>query len=213
MNNALKLSAALLLYVFIKFGIQSFNVFSAMCILTLAECTIYFVLSFQKGVSHSFKSWKEGALMLLFFLCTSVFCSMSVSLIFPFEQIPYSFYETLAAVIAVPLGEELFFRGTVFGLLKKMSVPAASVISSLIFALSHASIQGFICAFFAGLVLCMIYKRTGNLILPVICHATNNLLAAAVSIPEGLFLPLAAVSFALIALLAGIFYKKGFFKS
>lgn len=78
-------------------------------------------------------------------------------------------------VIAVPVFEELFFRGFILGGLLKRYSPIISIgISSLLFATIHISLIGpFLFAIFSG----WIYYRTRNLLYSIIMHAVLNFLA------------------------------------
>lgn len=89
-------------------------------------------------------------------------------------------------VIAVVLGinagifEEIFFRGGVFFLLLFLSHSTiiAILITSAIFALLHASVQGWystLIIFFVGIVLNVMLLLTDSFYAPMLCHITINL--------------------------------------
>jgi len=80
--------------------------------------------------------------------------------------------------VTMHFAEELFFRATLFKTLDTLVPSTLSVLfSSLIFALSHTGLASIISAFVLGVLLSLIYKKTGSIRLPVICHTVNNLLA------------------------------------
>lgn len=82
----------------------------------------------------------------------------------------------LAAVILAPLLEELFFRGFLYGGLRRwMSAPAAMVISGAVFAGMHP-MQNHLPIFVLGMFLAYIYEKTGNLGASMAVHFTHNLI-------------------------------------
>jgi len=82
------------------------------------------------------------------------------------------------AVIAAPLGEELFFRGYVQSRLVARWGPAAGlVISSLLFAAAHMDVMHALAILPVGLVLGYIALRTGSIWTSMGIHAANNTLA------------------------------------
>ena len=84
----------------------------------------------------------------------------------------------LAIVIAAPLAEELFFRGFVLGgLAAAVGDLRASVVSSALFAVMHASIGTFIPLFAAGMLLAWLYLRTRSIWPPIAAHSAQNALA------------------------------------
>jgi membrane protease YdiL (CAAX protease family) len=126
---------------------------------------------------------------------------------------------TAVFVCAVaPMCEEFFFRGFLFGTLRKMrvtvagrdlSVWIAAVITGILFGLVHtgsASSQYLIPLGFLGFMLCMVRWRTGSLYPCMAMHSANNALALGYedlhwTAPEILALTLG--SWAVIALIVG----------
>jgi len=126
---------------------------------------------------------------------------------------------TAVFVCAVaPMCEEFFFRGFLFGTLRKMrvsvaghdlSVAIAAVITGILFGLVHtgsASSQYLIPLGFLGFLLCIVRWRTGSLYPGMALHSANNALALGVddlhwNAPEIIGLMLGA--WAVIALVAG----------
>ncbi len=103
--------------------------------------------------------------------------------------------------VLAPLGEELLFRGYVFGALRNWrGLWPAAIITGLIFGAVHigSSPIGYVVplAFF-GFGLCMLYHRTGSLYPCIALHAANNSLALGVDQKWGW--EIAAVMFAAIA--------------
>lgn len=76
----------------------------------------------------------------------------------------------------IPLAEEVFFRGIVYRWLRKHWGPAGSVpASAVVFGAAHAVFPLVaITAFLVGLVLAVVYERSGTLWASVIVHAVFN---------------------------------------
>jgi membrane protease YdiL (CAAX protease family) len=126
---------------------------------------------------------------------------------------------TAVFVCAVaPICEEFFFRGFLFGTLRKMrvtvggrdlSVFIAAVITGILFGLVHtgsASSQYLIPLGFLGFTLCMVRWRTGSLYPCMALHSANNAVALGYeelhwTAPE--IIALMVGSWAVIALIVG----------
>ena len=93
---------------------------------------------------------------------------------------PISTYATLlAAVFVAPFCEEVFFRGFVFtGLLHRMPVGWAIVLSALLFATAHLDPGSFAVLFIIGLALGFLRWRTDTLWPGILLHAINNAVGA-----------------------------------
>jgi membrane protease YdiL (CAAX protease family) len=79
-----------------------------------------------------------------------------------------------------PLAEELFFRGFVFGALRRYGFPVAALVSGLAFGGAHVTSSpiGFLLPLAAlGVILCVIYERTGSLVPCMGLHCLNNSVA------------------------------------
>jgi membrane protease YdiL (CAAX protease family) len=80
--------------------------------------------------------------------------------------------------IAVPFGEELFFRGFTYGaMVARWSRPTAIVLSAAFFGAVHMQIIHFLPIFVLGVILAYAYDRTGSLLPPILIHGVNNLIA------------------------------------
>jgi membrane protease YdiL (CAAX protease family) len=83
----------------------------------------------------------------------------------------------IAVVVAAPLGEELFFRGLIFGSLRRrFGFWLAGAISSAVFAIVHVQPPLVILMFFVGLGLAFIYDWRGSLASSIAAHAAFNLI-------------------------------------
>lgn len=88
---------------------------------------------------------------------------------------PLAFF---AAALLAPVAEEIFFRGFLYGgLRKRIGVAGAMIASTLFFTALHFSIAVFIPLFCLGLFLAWLYEKTGSLYPGIILHASNNALA------------------------------------
>ncbi len=84
-------------------------------------------------------------------------------------------------VIAAPLSEELFFRGFMFGGLRRtMSLWPAAVISAIVWGSLHlgaGNVGVAIQLAVFGVILAWLYERSGTLWAPVLAHTINNTIA------------------------------------
>lgn len=97
----------------------------------------------------------------------------------------------IGAVMLAPIGEEVLFRGYLFGSLRRLAgdsragIAVAYGVSALVFALSHslAATEGLIGllvpSFLIGLVFAWGFDRSGSLIPAIVAHAINNGIAFA----------------------------------
>ncbi len=80
--------------------------------------------------------------------------------------------------ITSPICEELVFRGGILNYLKKQGLRPlwAIVVSSVLFALIHMNPAQMVAGCLLGVVLGLLYHRTGNILLCGSLHILNNLL-------------------------------------
>jgi membrane protease YdiL (CAAX protease family) len=100
---------------------------------------------------------------------------------------------TVFVCVVAPIAEEFFFRGFMFGGLRKMRVEiagrqvgvwVAAIITGLLFGLAHtgsASARYLIPLGFLGFVLCLLRWRTGSLYPCMALHSINNSLAMGIT--------------------------------
>ena len=89
------------------------------------------------------------------------------------------------AVIALwgPLAEEVFFRGFIFaGLVRRLGVRRAALLSSVIFALVHSDPRVMVPIFVTGMLLAWLYYKTGSIWSSFAAHSMQNALALGVSL-------------------------------
>ena len=102
----------------------------------------------------------------------------------------------LNAILSAPLAEEVLFRGLVFRvLLERLALWPALVVSALLFALIHLPYWWFSGAaapaglalrlgsiFAYGVFFALLYRWSGSLYAPVICHVLNNLVTCSLGL-------------------------------
>lgn len=84
----------------------------------------------------------------------------------------------ISACLVAPVGEECFFRGFLYNILKgKAGAVAAALCSSLYFGAIHGALVQFIPLALFGLVQCHLYERFRTLMVPMIFHCCFNALS------------------------------------
>ena len=105
-------------------------------------------------------------------------------------------FSTAFAVLPA-IFEECFFRGLMFGELKKAGKISATVTVALCFSLYHGSVAQLVYQLIYGAILCLLFDAADSLIPCVIVHFLNNfavLLIAYLKITVDLFNPLTIVA-------------------
>ena len=113
---------------------------------------------------------------------------------FGVDRSTFALIGTAAFVCVIaPMAEEFFFRGFLFGALRKMRINVAgreigvwvaAIVTGILFGLAHtgsASPQYLVPLGFLGFVLCIIRWRTGSLYPCMALHSINNSLALGVN--------------------------------
>jgi membrane protease YdiL (CAAX protease family) len=78
--------------------------------------------------------------------------------------------------IVGPIAEELFFRGILYGFLRRWGIVVAIVVSTGLFVLAHPISQGFPLPQAAGgIVFALAYEIEGSLMTPMVIHVLGNL--------------------------------------
>lgn len=78
-------------------------------------------------------------------------------------------------VIAAPIAEELFFRGYMFRFMdRRLGFQAGLLLSSAVFASIHLNPSGLPVYMVIAIVMALVYRYSGNLISPIVAHATLN---------------------------------------
>lgn len=75
-----------------------------------------------------------------------------------------------------PVAEEVFFRGILYGFLRRWGVIVALILSTLIFVLCHPISHGIpVTRLVGGLLFALAYEFGGSLIVPITIHTLGNL--------------------------------------
>lgn len=81
----------------------------------------------------------------------------------------------LLAVLAGPAAEEIFFRGLLYGWLRRRTgVGRALLLTAFLFACLHTAAVSFLPTFALGLLFGWVYEKTGSLVAPVAIHMLHN---------------------------------------
>lgn len=94
-------------------------------------------------------------------------------------------------VVTASVSEELLFRGAVYGIMRRTRMPlvVSAIVSSLLFAVAHATFVHLIPATIMGALCCSVYEYTGRLRWSILVHSVYNTmsyLAAGILVPDWL---------------------------
>ncbi len=143
-------------------------------------------------LTTSLDIYKPKALSVIFCIILGValnfFTDFAISII-PFPKSFYSTYEeiysymgngsfaveVIAVAVVAPIVEEVFFRGIAYGTMRgRMPKWAAVVLSSLMFGAAHGNVLSLIFTFVLGVILALLFEKTGTIIIPILVHAAFN---------------------------------------
>lgn len=83
----------------------------------------------------------------------------------------------IITALLAPLGEEVLFRGILYPTVARYGFPRLAIWgTSFLFAAIHHNLVTFVPLLVLAVVLTILYKRTGNLLAPIVAHATFNIL-------------------------------------
>ena len=97
-----------------------------------------------------------------------------------YTPLPYSkaliFIYLLIGGVIGPLAEEIFFRGILYGYLRRWGVYAAVTVSTLLFVLPHLGGGNLpVTQLVGGIVFALAYEKEKNLMVPITIHCLGNL--------------------------------------
>ena len=93
----------------------------------------------------------------------------------PYSKVLIFIYLLIGGVIG-PVAEEIFFRGILYGYLRRWGVYAAVTISTLLFVLPHLGGGNFpVTQLVGGIVFAIAYEKEKNLMVPITIHCLGNL--------------------------------------
>ena len=124
----------------------------------------------------------------------SLMCMLAVFLTKIFPESTQSMADTMAEYVRQPfwvlvlvmavmpaVGEELMFRGFIFGTLKRRwRVLPAMLVTSAIFGIYHMSLSKFFTIALLGFMLVYVVEKTGSIFCSMLMHFCNNLVAVVV---------------------------------
>jgi hypothetical protein len=133
-----------------------------------------------------FSGFKRGLLWSAVFalLCGVLFCVLFVLDLNPIKflqaRLPRKSTDValffLVGGIIAPVTEEIFFRGLIYGFLRRWGFPSALVLSTLFFALVHPMDRSLpLTQIIGGVLFAVAYEFEGNLLVPITIHALGNL--------------------------------------
>ena len=153
-----------------------------------------------KSLKHARKNYKD--ILLTAVVCYFVYQALSITLSMILIILFPNFFNVntaniagiakqnhllifLGTVVLVPIVEETFYRGIIFGLLERRNTVLAYVVSILMFCLIHvmgyvghySPLHLLICTLEyipAGLVMAACYHHTGNILTPTLIHMAVN---------------------------------------
>jgi membrane protease YdiL (CAAX protease family) len=124
--------------------------------------------------------WSAGFGAVTSIVCVGLFAASIDPLTFIRAHIPTQtsdlvFFFIVGGILG-PVAEEIFFRGILYGFLRRWGVIVALVISTLIFVLCHPIHQGIpLTRLLGGILFAVAYEISGSLIVPITIHALGNL--------------------------------------
>lgn len=91
-------------------------------------------------------------------------------------DVPQQIYMAGAAVLLVPVAEELLFRGVLYPTIKGLGWPRVAFWgTAILFGAVHFTLMTFVPLTFLGLCLTWLYEKTENLLAPIFAHSLFNL--------------------------------------
>lgn len=110
-------------------------------------------------------------------------------------------YQSLAIA---PITEELLFRGVILkGMMNNYSVKKSIIISSILFAIIHGTLQQGVYAFITGIIFSMIYIYTGSVKLSILAHFLNNI-CIVIPTPSGFIINVIYITFGILFVISGM---------
>ena len=124
--------------------------------------------------------WSAGFGAITSIACIGLFAASINPLTFIRARIPTQASDLILFFIVGgilgPVAEELFFRGILYGFLRRWGVIVALVFSTLIFVLCHPINSGIpITRLLGGILFAVAYEISGSLIVPITIHGLGNL--------------------------------------
>jgi membrane protease YdiL (CAAX protease family) len=133
------------------------------------------LLGFKRGMIWSIGFAFVTSLVLAGLLLADSYALTFIQTRLPGKHTDIVLFFLVGGIIA-PVAEEIFFRGLVYGFLRRWGFPLAFVISTLFFVLVHPMNSGIpFTQIIGGLLFAAAYEVEGNLLVPITIHASGNL--------------------------------------
>jgi membrane protease YdiL (CAAX protease family) len=131
--------------------------------------------------------WSAGFGAITSIVCVGLFAASMNPLTFIRAQIPTQTSDLILFFIVGgilgPVAEEVFFRGILYGFLRRWGVIVAIVFSTLIFVLCHPIHHGIpVTRLLGGILFAVAYEISGSLMVPITIHALGNLAIFTISL-------------------------------
>ncbi len=92
------------------------------------------------------------------------------------------FWYILVGTLVAPVGEELFFRGMLYGYFRRWGIPAALAASSLLFVSAHSAGGIPVTQAVGAVLFAVAYEIEGKLMTPITLHVLGNLALLSLSL-------------------------------
>ena len=131
--------------------------------------------------------WSAGFGAVTIIACVGLFAASMNPLTFIRAQLPTQtsdliFFYIVGGMLG-PVAEELFFRGILYGFLRRWGVIVALVFSTLIFVLCHPFNSGIpVTRLLGGILFAVAYEISGSLMVPITIHGLGNLAIFTISL-------------------------------
>ena len=84
----------------------------------------------------------------------------------------------LNIIILAPIAEEIVCRGAVYGgFRRRLGVVPSVILGGIVFGLIHFNGWISLVMMFMGMLMCVVYEKTGSLFYPIILHMINNIMS------------------------------------
>ena len=131
--------------------------------------------------AFAFFGLAAGITMAVNYVCAALFSNYYPQIVSSDPAGPVSAaVSVFMTVILAPLGEELLFRGAVYGVLSRYSQGMAIIVSALAFGAAHRNPPQVIIACVLGAFVALAYAKTGSIAPCVVIHMVNNAVSLAV---------------------------------
>lgn len=124
--------------------------------------------------------WSAGFGIIAFFAYAILYVAGVNALILIQARLPTKASEIILfffiAGMLGPAGEEIFFRGILYGFFRRWGVLSALGLSTLLFVAAHPMSQGVLVPqVVGGIVFALAYEVEGNLLVPITIHVLGNI--------------------------------------